>query len=244
MSRTVTVILCGGRGTRAYPHTAEIPKPLMDVGGQPIVRHVMDIYAAQGHTRFVLAAGFKAGAIVEYCSALPKEWDVEVVDTGDDANKGERVRAVIDRVGDTFFLTYGDGVGNVDLDALTAFHAGHGRDATITVVPLPSQYGTLDLGPAGRVDGFREKPKLADHWINAGFMVMRASALRGSSGDLEDDVLPALSRDGRLYAFRHEGFWKSMDTYKDSMDLAAIAERSRRANEELPWLISQTPASS
>ena len=239
-----TVILCGGRGTRAYPHTAEIPKPLMDVDGRPIVRHVMDIYAAQGHTRFVLAAGFKADSVEEYAATLPGEWKVDVVDTGDDANKGERVRAVIDFVGDTFFLTYGDGVGNVDLGALGAFHREHNGDATVTVVPLPSQYGTLDLGDAGRVEGFREKPKLTDHWINAGFMVMSKGVVAGSTGDLEDDMLPMLSRDGRLYAYRHEGFWKSMDTYKDAIDLAAIAETSRQTNGTLPWLKSQIPASS
>jgi len=239
-----TVILCGGRGTRAYPHTAEIPKPLMDVDGRPIVRHVMDIYAAQGHTTFVLAAGFKAAAVVEYASTLPADWNVEVVDTGDDANKGDRVRAVVDFVGDTFFLTYGDGVGNVDLAALAGFHRDHGTDATITVVPLPVQYGTIELGDSGRVDGFHEKPKLTDHWINAGFMVMSNGVVSGSSGDLEDDILPALSRAGRLYAFRHGGFWKSMDTYKDSIDLAAIAEKSRQTNGTLPWLKSQTRASS
>jgi glucose-1-phosphate cytidylyltransferase len=243
-STLVTVILCGGRGTRAYPHTAEIPKPLMDVDGRPIVRHVMDIYAAQGNTRFVLAAGFKADMMVSYAAELPDEWSVDVVDTGEDANKGERVRGVIEHVSDTFFLTYGDGVGNVDLGALSAFHRDHGGDATITVVPLPSQYGTLELGEAGRVRGFREKPKLMDHWINAGFMVVNRSAVDGSSGDLEDDVLPALSAQDRLYAYRHEGFWKSMDTYKDAMDLAAIAETSRRTNGVLPWLRSQIPASS
>lgn len=240
----VTVILCGGRGTRAYPHTAEIPKPLMDVDGRPVLRHVMDIYAAQGHTTFVLAAGFKADAVVEYATTLPADWNVEVVDTGEDANKGDRVRAVLDLAGETFFLTYGDGVGNVDLSALTRFHGTHGGDATITVVPLPVQYGTLELGDAGRVDGFHEKPKLAGHWINAGFMVVSAAVVRGTSGDLEDDVFPALSSAGRLYAHRHEGFWKSMDTYKDAIDLAAIAEKSRQTNGTLPWLKSLTRASS
>jgi len=182
--------------------------------------------------------------MTEFAADLPREWSVHVVDTGEDANKGERVRRVMDLVGDTFFLTYGDGVGNVDLDALAAFHRSHDGDATITVVPLPSQYGTLELGDTGRVRGFREKPKLHDHWINAGFMVMSRNVIDGSTGDLEDDVLPAMSAEGRLYAYRHEGFWKSMDTYKDAIDLAAIAETSRRTNGTLPWLKSQIPASS
>jgi len=239
-----TVILCGGRGTRAYPHTVEIPKPLLDVDGRPIVRHVMDIYAEQGHTRFILAAGFKAEMLADYSSGLPAKWAVEVVDTGDDANKGDRVRAVTDLVGDTFFLTYGDGVGNVDLHALAAFHQRHGAPATVTVVPLPSQYGTLEFDSSGRVQGFREKPSLVDHWINAGFMVMDKRAIEGTQGDLEDDILPALARSGEVYAYRHQGFWKSMDTYKDAVDLAALAETSRRTNGTLPWLTSQIHASS
>ena len=239
-----TIILCGGRGTRAYPHTVEIPKPLMEVAGRPIVRHVMEIYAQQGFDRFVLAAGFGAASVRGYAESLPPEWKVEVVDTGEDTNKGDRVLAVRQMVADTFFVTYADGVGDVDLRALLEFHRGHDGCATVTTVPLPSQYGTLDTDGDARVVGFREKPQLPDHWINAGFMVMDPEVFDGWSGDLEDDVLPALARAGRLFAYRHEGFWKSLDTYKDSLDLDSIARRAEEEHGRPPWLSSETRASS
>src|SRR5579883_192771 len=126
-----TVILCGGKGTRAYPHTVDLPKPLLEVAGRPILEHVMAIFAEQGFTDFVLAAGFKAELIAEFATGLPADWTVDVVDTGEDTNTAGRVRAVRDRVGAEFFLTYGDGVGDVDLAALRAFHRRHGGLATI-----------------------------------------------------------------------------------------------------------------
>lgn len=230
------MILCGGRGTRAYPHTIEVPKPLMDVAGKPIVRHVMDIYAAQGFTSFVLAAGFGADQVEEFASTVPGEWKVDVVDTGIDTNKGDRVVAVRHLVGGTFFVTYADGVGNVDLHALLDFHRTHEGWATVTTVPLPSQYGTLESDASGRVQGFLEKPRLVDHWINAGFMVMDELVFDGWAGDLEDDVMPALAQAHKLYAYRHHGFWKSMDTHKDSLDLDAIARRSLDEHGSPPWL--------
>lgn len=230
------MILCGGRGTRAYPHTVEVPKPLMDVAGKPIVRHVMDIYAGQGFTSFVLAAGFGADQVEEFASGVPGEWKVDVVDTGADTNKGDRVLAVRHLIGATFFVTYADGVGNVDLGALLDFHRAHDGWATVTTVPLPSQYGTLETDPSGRVQGFLEKPRLVDHWINAGFMVMDDAVFDGWAGDLEDGVMPALAQAHKLYAYKHHGFWKSMDTHKDSLDLDAIARRSLDEDGSPPWL--------
>jgi glucose-1-phosphate cytidylyltransferase len=231
-----TVILCGGRGTRAHPHTVEVPKPLMDVGGRPIVRHVMDIYAAQGFTTFILAAGFGADRVEAYARSVPGDWKVDVVDTGDDTSKGDRIYAVRDRLASTFFVTYADGVGNVDLSGLLAFHNAHDGMATVTTVPLPSPYGTLETDAAGRVLGFLEKPRLADHWINAGFMAMHDTVFDGWAGDLEDDILPALAQAHKLYAYRHHGFWKSMDTYKDSLDLDTIARKSLEEHGRPPWL--------
>ena len=236
----VTVILCGGKGTRAYPHTTEVPKPLLEVAGRPVLAHVMEIYAEQGFTSFVLSAGFKAEMIRDFAAGVPADWDVEVVDTGEQTNTGGRISGVSDRVGDTFFATYADGLGDVELDALLAFHRGHAGAATLTTVPLPSQYGTLDLGAEGEVRNFREKPVLADHWINGGFFVFDRRAFdlwRGE--DLERDVLPALGSAGELFAYRHRGFWKSMDTYKDALDLTALASGGR-----IPWHRSPTRASS
>jgi glucose-1-phosphate cytidylyltransferase len=229
-----TVILCGGMGTRAYPHTLEVPKPLLEVAERPVLAHLMEIYAGQGFTDFVLAAGYKLPLIQSFAAELPTAWSVEVVDTGADTNTGGRVRAVADHVGDDFFLTYADGLGNVDLAALLAFHRSHPGAATLTTVPLPSQYGTLDLDDDGRVHRFKEKPRLPDHLINAGFFVLdrRAFDLWPDPGeDLERDVLPALGAADELFAFRHLGFWKSMDTYKDAVDLGSLC-----ASGPGPWL--------
>lgn len=226
------VILCGGRGTRAYPHTIDLPKPLLDVGGRPILSHLMEIFAAQGFRDFVLAGGFLLERIVEFAAGCPAQWRVEVVDTGEETNTGGRVRLVRDHVASgTFFVTYGDGLGDVDLCALLEFHRSHGRAATITTVPLPSQYGTIAVGGGGRVEAFQEKPKLPDHLINAGFFVFDERVFDGWAGeDLERDVLPALGERGELYAYRHTGFWKSMDTYKDAQELTELC----RAGDP-PW---------
>lgn len=240
-----TLILCGGRGTRAYPHTEELPKPLLNVNGDPILLHVMRIFAEQGSTRFVLAAGFRPEMIKEFTSTLPRSWDVEVVDGGEDTSKGDRVLGARHLLGATFFVTYGDGVGDVDLDALLSFHRTHDGASTVTVVPLPSQYGTLEMDAHGRVHNFLEKPRLQDHWINAGFMVMDERVFDlWPGGDLEDEVMPSLGSRGELFAYRHAGFWKSMDTYKDARDLEEIARRSEAEHGRPPWLRSATVASS
>ncbi len=239
-----TVILCGGKGTRAHPHTLEVPKPLLEVAGRPILAHVMEIYAAQGFTEFVLAAGFRAPMIEEFTAALPTSWDVEVVDTGEETNTGARVGAVRSRIGDPFFLTYGDGLGDVDLASLLAFHDGHAGAVTVTTVPLPSPYGTVESDGDGRVVQFREKPRLADHWINAGFLVVDERAFGHWTGvDLEREVLPALGRAGELYAYRHHGFWRSMDTYKDALELSALcAPGTADPGGGAPWQRSTDPA--
>lgn len=240
MSSVKTIILCGGKGTRAYPHTTEVPKPLLEVAGRPILHHVMEIYAGQGFRSFVLSAGFKADMIRSFASGMPSDWEIEVVDTGEDTNTGGRVVGVKDLVGDTFFATYSDGLGDVDLGALLAFHRGHAGAATLTTVPLPSQYGTLEVASAGKVEHFREKPTLRDHWINGGFFVFDRRAFELWRGDdLEREVLPALGEAGELYAYRHDGFWKSMDTYKDAVELTALATEGR-----VPWARSKAPASS
>jgi glucose-1-phosphate cytidylyltransferase len=197
----------------------------------------MDIYASQGFTKFILAAGFKSAMIDDFARTLPPGWDVSVVDTGEDTDKADRIVRCRELLTGAFFVTYSDGVGNIELDALRKFHCAHRGCATVTVVPLPSPYGTIDHADDGRVQDFLEKPRLHDHWINAGFFVMEPDVFEHWAGaDLERDVLPELARNGVLYAFRHHGFWKSMDTYKDSQDLDEIARRSEEREGRPPWL--------
>jgi len=240
-SDTTTLILCGGRGTRAYPHTVELPKPLLDVDGTPVLAHVMEIYASQDFGRFVLAAGYRADLIGEFVDASERHRDAVVVDTGVDTDKAERILRCRDHLSETFFVTYGDGLGAVDLSELLAFHDSHPGCATVTVVPLPSQYGTVHFESSGRVHSFTEKPVLADHWINAGFFVMDQPVFDHWVGaDLERDILPALARVGELFAYRHHGFWRSMDTYQDSMDLTELARESKEIGAALPWIRSGT----
>lgn len=228
-----TVILCGGKGTRAYPHTVDVPKPLLYVGGRPVLSHVMEIYANQGFCEFILAAGYKRELIENWAVSTDASWTVDVIDTGEDTNTGGRVAQLAGQVGDTFFVTYADGLGDVDLHALLEFHRGHPGAATLTTVPLPSQYGTLHVADDGRIEEFREKPRLPDHPINAGFFVFDRRAFDFWEGeDLERDVLPALGSAGELFAYRHGGFWKSMDTHKDSRELSALFERGRG-----PWTV-------
>lgn len=232
------VVLCGGRGTRAWPATAEIPKPMLLVGGRPVLHHVLDIYAGQGITDFVLATGYKGSVIADWALTLPEEWDVAVVDTGEDADTGERLVRCLPHVDDTFFLTYGDGVGDVDLSALLDVHRRSHAGATVSVVPLPSPYGTLLVDDRGQVRAFTEKPQLSEHPINAGFFVFERNAVAAvahTGVSLERDLLPALGSDGRLYAYRHQGFWRSMDTHKDVLELDRLATETGA-----PWLQRRT----
>ena len=226
-----TLILCGGKGMRAYPRTIDIPKPLLEVGGRPILGHVMDVYARQGFRDFVLAAGFKVELIEAFARGLPASWTVHVVDTGLESGTGERVARCAPLMGDRFMLTYADGLADVDLGELCAFHDAHRGAATMTTVPLPSQYGTVQMA-GDVVTHFVEKPRLPDHWINAGFFVMEARASSWFAGeDFERDVLPALAGAGELFARRHSGFWRSMDTYKDALELTALP-----AGGDPPWV--------
>ena len=239
------LILCGGKGTRAHPHTIDLPKPLLDVAGRPMLGHVMEIYASQGFTQFVLAGGFRTDLIAAFAETAPGTWDVEVVDTGEDTNTGGRVGRCRSLLGDTFFVTYGDGLADIDLAATLRFHRSHPGAATVTIVPLPSPYGTIECGAGDRVEQFREKPVLHDRWINAGFFVMdRAVFDLGWGEDLERDALPALAARNELFAYRHDGFWKSMDTYKDALELTVLCERSSHQNGRAPWLRSPAAASS
>ncbi|HEX2165862.1 MAG TPA: sugar phosphate nucleotidyltransferase [Longimicrobiales bacterium] len=210
------IILAGGKGTRSYPFTEFFPKPMMPIGGKPILVHIMELYASHGFDDFIIAAGHRKESLFDYFAGRFDEWKVRIVDTGEDADTGERIQRCGDYVNGTFFATYGDGVGNVNLTELLAFHRSHGALATVTAVPLRSQYGTIETDDDGRVLRFVEKPVLEDHWINAGFFVFDAEVLEVWEGrNLESEVLPALVSRGELMTYRHRGFWRSMDTSKD-----------------------------
>lgn len=217
------VILCGGQGTRSYPFTEYFPKVMMPINGTPILIHLMRLYAAQGFTRFVLAAGYRKEILYDYFEGRCTDWQVNIVDTGAGADTGERLRKCAQFVGERFFATYGDGLGNVDVHRLLACHRSASGLATVTSVPLRSQYGTMVFDGTGRVSDFHEKPTLRDYWINAGFFVFERAVFDHWDGrNLEVNVLPALARKGLLYTYKHEGFWRSMDTSKDQQELEAL----------------------
>jgi glucose-1-phosphate cytidylyltransferase len=193
----------------------------------------MEIYARQGFADFILSAGYRADLIRAFADDLPEAWDVQVIDTGEDTGTAGRVLGCAPSVGSTFMATYGDGLGAVDMKGLLDFHDAHRGAVTVTAVPLPSPYGTLEWDADGRVLRFQEKPRLPDHWINAGFFVIEPRALDLWTGDdLERDVLPALAAAGELYAYQHGGFWRSMDTYKDALELSAYCRKG-----DGPWTI-------
>jgi glucose-1-phosphate cytidylyltransferase len=234
-ARPVVVILCGGRGTRLQEHTQAIPKPLVEIGGMPIVWHVIQLYAVQGFRRFVLATGYRGELIERFVAAhaWPAGVSVECVDTGLRTQTGGRIKLLERRLAgeQRFCVTYSDGLADVDLDALLAFHTAHGALASMTVVRPRLQFGVTDIDADGRVRGFREKPT-SEHWINGGFLCFSAGALEHVDGDgaLERGPLEGLAAAGELRGYRHEGFWECMDTYKD-----AVALNDLWASGEAPW---------
>jgi glucose-1-phosphate cytidylyltransferase len=227
------VVLCGGRGTRLQAHVPEIPKPLVEVGGRPIVWHVVSLYAAQDVRRVLLLTGYRSDLVAAFAAsaAWPEGVTVECVDTGPDTPTGGRIHAVLDRVGGApFFATYGDGVADIDLAALSAAHTAAGATVTMTVVRPELPFGVAMLD-GDRVTGFREKPR-ADHWINGGFFLCEPGIGAYLAPDvvLERAPLERLAADGELHAYRHEGFWACMDTYKDAVRLNDLW-----ASGDAPW---------
>jgi glucose-1-phosphate cytidylyltransferase len=254
-----TIILCGGRGTRISEYSSTIPKPLVPIGGRPILWHVMKIYAAYGFTDFTLALGWLGDEIkryflhyealtadftielgppsrIEYARPHPEAgWRITCRDTGSDAQTGTRVRLASSPLGPSpVMVTYGDGLGDVDIRALLASHRAGGRLATMTAVQPPSRFGELVIDADGRVREFTEKPQTSGGAINGGFMVFEPEAIRKYFPDadvmLEREPLSALAADGQLTAFRHDGFWQPMDTPRER-DLLEGLWLSGRA----PW---------
>ena len=252
-----TVILAGGLGTRLAEETDRVPKPMVEVGERPLLWHIMKIYAHADLRHFTIALGYKGEVIKDYFLRYgtlrsditvhtgsgdvevhgkpDDDWTVDLVDTGVGTNTGGRIARLRDWLTDDHFcLTYGDGVGNVDLERLVSFHLEHGRAATVTAIRPPSRFGGLVLDD-DRVAEFTEKPQLGEGWINGGFMVLRRDVLDRIEGDdtnFEADVLEALANDGELMAFRHDGFWQSMDTLRDVRTLWALWDA-----DAAPWKV-------
>lgn len=227
------IILCGGRGIRAFPFTEYLPKPMLPVGGSPILYHVIRYYLANGVDEFVLAAGYRKNVIDDYFYAKEFGAKIEVVDTGDEADTGERIKACADLVGDEFMVTYGDGLSDVPLDKVVELHRGTGALATMTAVPLRSNYGVVSADETGIVTSMVEKPIMKGQWINAGFFVCSKGIFDHWEGtNFEQHLLPRLVEKKKLASYCHDGFFKSMDSYKDQQEFDKIWESG-----SCPWKV-------
>jgi len=250
------IILAGGFGTRLSEYTETVPKPMVSVGGRPILWHIMRTYAHFGHKDFYLALGYKAEFIKEYFlnyrslnsdftvdlgsgvvephQADNSDWRVTLVQTGLDSMTGGRVKRLQSFIGnEPFMLTYGDGVADIDLGALLDFHRSHGKMVTVSAVHPGARFGELEID-SGRVKSFQEKPQLGQGWINGGYFVMQPEFFDLIAGDatiLERDPLEAVAGMGELMAFRHEGFWQCMDTKRDRDYLETIW-----SSGNVPWM--------
>jgi glucose-1-phosphate cytidylyltransferase len=250
------VILCGGMGTRLAEQTEVRPKPLVEIGGRPILWHIMKHYSHYGFNEFVLALGYKGEQIKRYFLdfyALGRDftvslgdgqvrvlnqndvehWRVHLVDTGPTTLTGGRLKRLEPLIGQgAFMLTYGDGVGDVDLEKLLAFHRSHGGLVTLTAVRPPARFGALEF-EGNRIRHFKEKSTLHEGWINGGFFVVEPEALRYVESDVmwEHAPMERLAEDGRLYAYQHEGFWQCMDTLRDLRYLESLWESGKP-----PWM--------
>lgn len=217
-----TVVLCGGQGTRLGAG-APLPKALIPLGGRPVLWHILQIYAAQGFRRFILCLGHRGEEIRRHLRPEP-DWEVDFVDTGDSTPTAGRLAAVAGRITTPdVFTTYGDGLADLDLSALLAFHRGHQRQGTLTAVQPRLPFGLLQLGAGNAVAGFHEKPYSPD-WINGGFFVFRRDFLATLRPDqtLEAAPLERLAQQDQLRAYLHRGFWACLDTYKDRLELDAL----------------------
>jgi len=260
------VILCGGLGTRLREETEFKPKPMVEIGGRPMLWHIMKHYGHFGAQRFILCLGYRGDAIRDYflhyqrhnsdlevntasgsietlSNGHDEDWRVVLAETGDESLTGTRIKRALRYVrGDTFLATYGDGVADVDVDALLAHHKAHGRLATVTAVHPSSRFGELSIEGA-LVRGFQEKPQVTDGWINGGFFVFDRRAFDRLPDDankpLETAVVETLAAEGELAVYQHHGFWQCMDTFRE-MQLLNELWRSKRAPWKVwePWALS------
>ena len=251
------VILAGGLGTRLSEETGIKPKPMVEIGGMPILWHIMKIYSAYGYNEFVICLGYKGYLIKEYFSnyflhksdvtidlkdnslkvhdSQAEPWNITLVDTGKDTMTGGRVKRIRHHVGNNpFLLTYGDGVSDVNIRKLVDFHKAQQATLTVTAFQPQGKFGALDIA-GNQVNSFLEKPKGDGHWINGGFFVCEPSVFDYIDGDatiFERDPLENIARDKKMFAYKHEGFWKPMDTLRDKMDLEEIWNQ-----HNAPWKI-------
>lgn len=248
------VLLAGGRGTRLAEETAALPKPMVEIGGRPLLFHLMQHYAAFGFKEFLVACGYRGEVIKDYFRSLPAhlsdyivnlgdgsleiikpaelDWRIGVIDTGLETSTGGRLLRLRPLVGDQPFLaTYGDGLGAVDIAALVAFHQSHGRLATVTAVHPPARFGALAMD-GDRVVEFAEKPQTREGWINGGFFVFEPGVFDflDEESPLERGPLERLAQAGELCAYRHDGFWQPMDTLRDKQLLEALWQSGKA-----PW---------
>ena len=238
--RPPVFILSGGRGTRLREKTEQLPKPLVEVGGKPLIWHVIQIYARQGFTDFFPLTGYLGELIEEFTAneRWPRGVRVECVETGLDTPTGGRIAAARDRIDGTFCATYADGVADIDLSALLKCHRSGNRVATMTAVRPHLQWGVAEIGAGGEVTGFDEKPR-SDHWINGGFFCFEPAVFDwlDAGSVLEREPLEGLAGDHQLGAYRHEGFWDCCDTYKDLVTLNDLW-----VEDKAPWLGSKAVA--
>ena len=248
------VLLAGGLGTRISEESTSRPKPMIEVGGKPIIWHIMKMYAAHGINEFIVCCGYKGYVIKEYFANYflhqsdvtidlainsievhhkkAEPWKVTLVDTGEETQTGDRLKRVANYIDGDFCMTYGDGVGSVDLTALLQFHQSHGKLATMTAVQPPGRFGALQLN-GNQIQSFVEKPQGDGGWINGGFFVLNPKVLEQISSDgtlWEQEPLQNLAKQGELQAFFHSGFWQPMDTLRDKNHLETLW-----ASGKAPW---------
>jgi len=230
------LILAGGLGTRLSEETDLIPKPLVKIGENPILWHIMHIYKQYGFEEFVILLGYKGHMIKEYfANNNENNWDITFLDTGQKTDTGGRIKRAAQHIDNqTFMLTYGDGLADINLIKLLSFHQKNGGLATMTSVQLASRFGILEIGDEERVTQFKEKPKENEAWINGGFFICEPSMLNYIDNDettFEKNPLATLANDGELFTYRHRGFWKCMDTLRDKRELDELAK-----SDSPPWI--------
>jgi len=229
------IILAGGFGTRILEETDTKPKPMVLLDDRPIIWHLMNSFSVQGVNNFIIAAGYLGDVLTEYAANLESDWNIKVLDTGLQTQTGGRIKQCIESDdSDLFFMTYGDGLGNINLKHLLKHHELLGKTATVTCVRPPARFGVLEKSE-GLVTHFGEKRQSDVGWINGGYFVLQreiADSIYGNESSFEIDVMPKLAIEGSLAAFEHEGFWQPMDTLRERNLLAELATRPTP-----PWLL-------
>ena len=225
------ILLAGGLGTRISEYTNTIPKPMVQIAGKPMLWHIMNLYAQYKHNNFLVALGYKGDEIKKYFSKKSNEWNIELIETGEKTMTGGRVKRLQKFIGnETCMLTYGDGIADIDLNALLVFHKNHGKLVTVSAVRPPARFGAISLD-GDRVKSFKEKSYTAEGWINGGFFVIEPDFFNYIDGDetfLEREPLEKAVSKGELFAYKHKGFWQCMDTKRDRDHLEEIYMKEKK----------------